>query len=54
MVAGAVLSLSKGWTVKEALQYGVASGTAATMNPGTELCKLEDVERLYKIMRRST
>jgi 6-phosphofructokinase 2 len=53
MVAGAVLSLSKGWTVKEALQYGVASGTAATMNPGTELCKLEDVERLYKIMRRS-
>ena len=50
MLAGVVLSLSKQKTLKEALQYGVACGTAATLNPGTELCKLEDVERLYKII----
>ena len=50
MLAGVVLSLSKEKTLKEALQYGVACGTAATLNPGTELCKLEDVERLYKII----
>lgn len=48
MVAGIVLSLSNGKTLSEAVRYGVASGTAATMNPGTELCKPADVEALYK------
>jgi len=47
MVAGIVLSLSKGWPLLRAVQYGVACGTAATMNPGTELCRLNDVERLF-------
>lgn len=50
MVAGVILSLSRGMDLKEALKYGVACGTAATLNPGTELCKLEDVEKLYKII----
>ncbi len=52
MVAGVILSLSGGKTLIEALQYGVACGTAATLNPGTELCKREDVEKLYKIITR--
>jgi len=52
MVAGIVLSLSKGWTKEDALKYGVACGTAATMNPGTELCKLEDVEKLFKWLKK--
>jgi 6-phosphofructokinase 2 len=47
MVAGMVLSLVKGRPWQEVLQYGIAAGTATTMNPGTELCKKEDVERLY-------
>ena len=51
MVAGIVLSLARGLNLKEALRYGIASGTAATMNPGTELAKLEDVEKLYKLIR---
>jgi 6-phosphofructokinase 2 len=51
MVAGIVLSLSKGWQMEQALRYGVACGTAATMNPGTELCRPEDVERLYQMIR---
>lgn len=51
MVAGMVLSLSRGQPVAEAAKYGVASGTAATMNPGTELCRLEDVEKLYKLIQ---
>lgn len=50
MVAGIVLSISKGWDLKKVLQYGVACGTAATMNPGTELCKKEDADLLYKLM----
>ncbi|MCW3082137.1 1-phosphofructokinase family hexose kinase [Segetibacter sp.] len=51
MVAGMVLALSRGATWLEVLQYGIATGTATTMNPGTELCKKEDVERLYTCLR---
>jgi 6-phosphofructokinase 2 len=47
MVGGIVLSLSRGWNLADCLRYGVACGTAATMNPGTELCNLEDVETLF-------
>ncbi len=51
MVAGIVLSLSKNKTLLESVKYGVACGTAATMNPGTQLCKLEDAEKLFKEIR---
>ena len=54
MVAGIVLGLSKGMSLKETLQYGVACGTAATMNPGTELCKSEDAEALFKEIKINT
>ena len=47
MVAGIVYSLSINKSITEAVRYGVACGTAATMNPGTELCRREDVEMLY-------
>lgn len=47
MVAGIVYSLSTGRSLLQAVQYGVACGTAATMNPGTELCRKEDADRLY-------
>ncbi len=47
MVAGILLSLSKGEKLYEALKWGVAAGTAATMTPGTELCRKEDAEEIY-------
>ena len=47
MVAGIVLSLARGRAVGEAVRFGVAAGAAAVMNPGTALCRREDVERLY-------
>lgn len=47
MVAGIVHYLSTGKTLEKAIQYGVACGTAATMNPGTALCKKEDADKLY-------
>lgn len=53
MVAGIVLSLSNGKSLKEAICYGVACGTAATMNAGTGLCRLQDVEKLYATMLKS-
>lgn len=47
MVAGLVHSISTGKSYVDAIRYGVASGTAATMNQGTELCRKDDVETLY-------
>ncbi len=52
MVAGIVLSLAKGRSILAAAKYGVAAGTAATINPGTELCRLEDVEKLFAAIRQ--
>lgn len=50
MVAGIVYSLSIGRKLEEAVAYGIASGSAAVMTPGTELCNKEDVENLYNKM----
>ncbi len=50
MVAGIILSLLQGKNLTEAAEYGVACGTAATMNPGTTLCVAEDVEKIYRII----
>jgi 6-phosphofructokinase 2 len=51
MVAGIVYYLSIGKGVIDAVTFGVACGTAATMNSGTELCRKHDAEFLYKILR---
>ena len=53
MVAGIVYKLGTGSNLEQALQYGVACGTAATMNPGTELCHKEDADALYSLLRES-
>jgi len=51
MVAGIVLGLSRGMIIQDAVSLGVAAGTAAVMTPGTELCRREDTERLFKEMK---
>ena len=51
MLAGIVLSLAQNKSIEEAAQYGVACGTAATMNAGTELCRKEDADHLYKLIQ---
>jgi len=51
MVAGIVFSLQQNKPVEEAVKFGVACGTAATMNAGTELCKLIDVQKLAPKVR---
>jgi 6-phosphofructokinase 2 len=52
MVGGMVLALSRNRPLEEVLRYGVAAGTAATLNSGTELCKKEDTERLFTEMKQ--
>lgn len=51
MVAGIVFFLSNGKRLREAAKFGVACGTAATMNADTEPCKKEDAFQLYKMMQ---
>jgi len=46
MVAGIALALSRGQTMREAVRLGVAAAAAAVMNPGTQLCKADDVARI--------
>ncbi len=47
-VAGIVYSLANNKTLKEAIHYEVACGTAATLHPGTQLCKPDDVKKIYE------
>lgn len=54
MVAGIIFYLSLDKSLIEAAQFGVACGTAATMNPGTELCKKEDAERLFALIQKGS
>ena len=50
MVAGMVFMLQEQRSLKEVVSFGVACGTAATMNAGTRLFNKEDTEHLYKII----
>lgn len=49
-VAGMVFALSEGKPVIEAARFGIAAGSAAVMTEGTELCRKEDTEKLYRKM----
>lgn len=51
MVAGLVYALSQGHTIRDASRFGIATGTAAVMTPGTQLCRREDAERIYKYLQ---
>ncbi|TVR11877.1 MAG: 1-phosphofructokinase family hexose kinase [Salinarimonadaceae bacterium] len=46
-VAGFVFALATGKPPQDAFLMGVAAGSAAVMTPGTQMCRRDDVERLY-------
>lgn len=48
MLAGILVALVRGWALADAVRFGVAAGAAALLRPGTELCRREDTERLYR------
>ena len=47
LVGGMVWALSQNKNLKEVIRWGVACGSAATMNEGTQLFKLADAKRLF-------
>ena len=48
MLAGMLLKAQAGHTPTTMIQYGVASGAAATLKRGTQLCQKEDVEKIFQ------
>jgi 6-phosphofructokinase 2 len=50
-VGAMVWAIGDGRDIREAFRYGVAAGTAALLSPGTELCRREDVLRLFNDVR---
>ena len=54
MVAGMVYSLSLGRSLTDVLRYGVAAGTATTLSPGSELCRKEDIEKIYNWLKEQS
>lgn len=48
MVGGMAWMMEQGGSLLEMVRFGVACGTAATMNPGTQLFHKEDALELYK------
>jgi 6-phosphofructokinase 2 len=47
MVAGISWGLSRNMPVEEAVEWGIACGSAALMNTGTELFRREDVNAIF-------
>lgn len=52
MIAGIVWMLEQHHTIEEAVQFGVACGTAATISKGTQLFHKEDAFRFYEWIRK--
>ena len=47
-VAALTLALAQERSIEDALTLAVAAGSAAVMTMGTELCRRDDIERLYR------
>jgi len=52
-VGGLVLGLHRGMPLEQSVLLGIAAGAAAVMTPGTELCRREDVFRLFEELKKN-
>jgi len=52
MVGGMVWALSQDLPLQDVIRWGVACGSAATMNNGTQLFKAEDAKRLFAWLQK--
>lgn len=48
MIAGVLSGCIRGFWPEKAIRYGVAAGTAATMTPGSELCRRSDTDKIFE------
>lgn len=52
MVGAMTLKLAEGASLTEMVRFGVAAGSAATINQGTRLCGHEDTQKIYDYLVR--
>ncbi|POP47252.1 6-phosphofructokinase II [Superficieibacter electus] len=52
MVGAMTLKMAENATLEEMVSYGVAAGSAATINQGTRLCSRENTQKIYDYLRR--
>ncbi|MGH6914847.1 MAG: 1-phosphofructokinase family hexose kinase, partial [Geminicoccales bacterium] len=53
-VGAMTLGIARGWSLRDAFTLAVATGTATVLTMGTELCRREDVERIYRELKAGT
>lgn len=53
MVGAMTLKLAQGASLLEMTRYGVAAGSAATINHGTRLCSLDDTQKIYAYLAKA-
>lgn len=53
MISGIIYSLINNKSIYESVKYGVACGTATTLNSGTELFKIADAEKLLNQIKET-
>lgn len=52
MVGAMTLKLAENASLEDMVRFGVAAGSAATVNQGTRLCSLENTRKIYDYLRQ--
>lgn len=52
MVGAMTLKLAESASLEEMVRYGVAAGSAATINQGTRLCSRENTQKIYSYLQQ--
>ncbi|MCB1517109.1 MAG: hexose kinase [Hyphomicrobiaceae bacterium] len=47
-LAGMVWALGEGWELEKSFRFAMAAGAAAVLTPGTELCHVSDIHRIFE------
>jgi 6-phosphofructokinase 2 len=48
MVGGMTVALARGWSLPDAVRYGVSAGASAVSRSGTQLCDADQTDELYE------
>lgn len=53
MVAAITVGLSRDWSLRESVRFGIATGAAMLLTPATQPCTRADAERLFEVADES-
>jgi 6-phosphofructokinase 2 len=49
MVAAITVGVTRGWSLEKSVRFGIATGAAMLLTPGTATCIREDAERIFEL-----